>query len=194
MNIFKLRVIIDTEEDVFRDIEIDTQASFEQFHQCILKAFDWEEGEMASFYTSNDKWEKGTEIPLMDMGLKTEDGKEFSMRAVKLEDLIHQPDEKLIYVYDFLRMWCFYIELQEFKKAVPGTLYPSLVMVFGDAPTMDSKELDLFDEVLPAEDDSKSSKPELTGDPEIDQYLQESSESEPDEDNFESLDDLDEHI
>lgn len=191
MEIFKLRVIVDTEEDVFRDIEISTHATFEQFHQSILKAFEWEEGEMASFYLSNDKWEKGQEIPLMDMGLKTEDGREFTMKSMKLAELIHGADSKLIYVYDFLRMWCFYIELQGLYDADANVLYPRLAMVYGDAPAIDSKEMDLFDDILLEESESDS-KPELTGDPEIDQYLQEDASE--DEDNFESLDDLDEHI
>ena len=68
MNVYKFRVIVDTEEDVFRDIEIDTSSTFEQLHQSILQAFDFPEGEMASFYMSNDTWDKGTEISLMDMG------------------------------------------------------------------------------------------------------------------------------
>jgi hypothetical protein len=191
MNIFKLRVIIDTEDDVFRDIEISTKATFEQLHQAILRAFAWEEGEMASFYLSNDKWEKGSELPLMDMGIKSDDGKDFTMSGMKLSDIIHRPDEKLIYVYDFMRMWCFYIELQEHKKSTPDIMYPRLAMVFGDAPKVDSKEADLFDDSLFADEDTNPTKPELTGDPEIDQYLEESSGSE--EENFESLDDLDEH-
>ncbi|MEN9640552.1 MAG: hypothetical protein RLZZ262_2421, partial [Bacteroidota bacterium] len=70
VNIFKFRVIIDTEEDVFRDIEIETDASFEDLHRSILDGFDFEEGEMASFYMSNEQWEKGLEIALMDMGEK----------------------------------------------------------------------------------------------------------------------------
>lgn len=56
MNIFKFRVIINTEEDVFRDIEIATDDSFESLHKAILSAFNFEEGEMASFYMSDDTW------------------------------------------------------------------------------------------------------------------------------------------
>jgi hypothetical protein len=68
VNIFKFRVIVDTEKDVFRDIEIETDATFEAFHKAVLDAFDFEEGEMASFYMSNESWEKGLEIALMDVG------------------------------------------------------------------------------------------------------------------------------
>lgn len=201
MNVFKFRVIIDTEEDIFRDVEILTTSTFEELHQAILRAFDWEEGEMASFYQSNDMWERGMEIPLTDMGGVTvesqgddyedepkivSDAPMLSMQGLKLNDIISKPDEKLVYVYDFLRMWCFYIELQTVTKAAPSTLYPRVSMVFGDAPDFESKEVDLMAELdfLGGDDDSKG---ELTGDPEIDEFLsQDGGEGE----SFESLDDL----
>lgn len=142
VNIFKFRVIVDTEEDVFRDIEIETDATFEEFHRSVLDAFDFEEGEMASFYMSNESWEKGLEIPLMAM----EHGTALSMKSTKLSDMVTQPSDKVLYVYDFMRMWIFYIELVEVKKDMPSTIYPRVSLVYGDAPSQDSKEMDLFGE------------------------------------------------
>jgi len=139
VNIYKFRVIVDTEEDVFRDIEIETNSSFEQFHKAILDSFDFEEGEMASFYMSNESWEKGLEISLMDVG-----GAAPSMANTKLEDMLSKPSDKVLYVYDFLRMWIFYVELVEVKKDKPSTIYPRVALVYGYAPAQDSKEMDLF--------------------------------------------------
>ncbi|MFM1998139.1 MAG: hypothetical protein RL204_86 [Bacteroidota bacterium] len=141
VNIFKFRVIIDTEQDVFRDIEIETEATFEEFHRAILDSFDFEEGEMASFYISDENWTKGLEIPLMDMGGKDAS---LSMANTKLSDLLSKPSEKVLYVYDFLRMWIFYVELLEVTKDKPSTIYPLVAMRYGDAPAMDSNEVDLF--------------------------------------------------
>lgn len=140
VNIFKFRVIVDTEEDVFRDIEIETEATFESLHLAILDAFDFEAGEMASFYMSDENWDKGLEIPLMDMGAKGS----LSMNSTKLIEMVSQPSEKILYVYDFLRMWIFYVELMEVTKDKPSTIYPRVAMAFGDAPSQDSKEMDLF--------------------------------------------------
>ncbi len=140
VNIYKFRVIVDTETDVFRDIEIETDSTFEQLHAAILDAFDFDEGEMASFYMSNESWEKGLEIPLLEMGSE----KELSMRTTKLSDMLSKPSEKVLYVYDFLRMWIFYIELVEVKKDKPSTIYPRVALVYGDAPSQDDKEMDLF--------------------------------------------------
>lgn len=148
VNIFKFRVIIDTEEDVFRDIEIETEATFEDLHTAILDGFDFEAGEMASFYISDENWNKGLEIPLMDMGDKAS----MSMANTKLIEMVSQPSEKILYVYDFLRMWIFYIELVEVTKDKPSTIYPRVAMAFGDAPAQDSKEMDLFGEEFDQEE------------------------------------------
>ncbi|MFM7726954.1 MAG: IS1096 element passenger TnpR family protein [Flavobacteriales bacterium] len=140
VNIYKFRVIIDTEQDVFRDVEIETDATFERLHEAILDAFDFEAGEMASFYMSNEQWEKGLEIPLMDMAGDAA----LSMKSTKLSDMVSKPSEKVLYVYDFMRMWIFYVELMEVKKDKPSTIYPRVALAFGDAPSQDSKEMDLF--------------------------------------------------
>lgn len=191
MNIFKFRVIVDTEADVFRDIEMPVDGTFLQLHEAILRAFEWEEGEMASFYLSNEEWDKGEEIPLMDMGSPEESGTSHSMATTVLNQKVGRPNDKLIYVYDFFRMWCFYIELHAVVKASPGMLYPRIALAFGESPVYDSKEMDLlsgFD--MPGADGGEGS--ELTGDPEIDQYLSDQDGDQPE--SFESLDDLDEFM
>ena len=63
----RLRIILDTENDVFRDIEIPTDAPLLALHDAILKAFGWEAGELASFYRSNEAWDRGDEFPLLDL-------------------------------------------------------------------------------------------------------------------------------
>jgi hypothetical protein len=140
VNIFKFRVIVDTEQDVFRDIEIETSATFEKLNAAILDAFDFEAGEMASFYMSNESWEKGLEIPLMEMAGDAA----LSMKSTTLSEMVSKPSDKILYVYDFMRMWIFYVELMEVKKDMPSTIYPRVALVYGDAPSQDAKEMDLF--------------------------------------------------
>ena len=50
--IYRFRVILDAKEDVFRDIEIDSENTLEEFHNSITQAFGFEGNEMASFYVS----------------------------------------------------------------------------------------------------------------------------------------------
>jgi len=144
VNLFKFRVIMDTEQDVFRDIEIETESNFDSLHKALLDALDFEQGEMASFYLSDEEWSKGLEISLMDMGGVDEDS--LSMSTTLLSDMVMKPGDKILYVYDFMRMWIFYIELMEVKKDKPSTIYPRVALAFGDAPSQDSKEFqDMFE-------------------------------------------------
>ena len=66
--IYRFRIILDAQEDIFRDLEIEASASLEDFHYAIAQAFGFGGNEMASFYTTHDNWEQGEELPLLDMG------------------------------------------------------------------------------------------------------------------------------
>ena len=54
--IYRIRIILDCDEDVIRDIEIHENCSFEELHLLIIKYFNLEKGEMASFYISFKKF------------------------------------------------------------------------------------------------------------------------------------------
>ena len=67
-SIIKLRIILDATEDIFRDIEIDYDAPLMHLHLATLDAFEWNNAnEMASFYKSNEQWDRGDEFPMMAM-------------------------------------------------------------------------------------------------------------------------------
>lgn len=140
MRVFKIRVVLDFEDDVFRDIEIPIDQTFEELHKMILRSFEFPEGEMASFYMSNDNWDKGDEITLMDMGAAQE-GQVLTMNNVALKEMIEKPGDKLVYVYDFLRMWCFYVELLDLNPTTDD-VYPRITLALGTAPAFESKEID----------------------------------------------------
>lgn len=130
--IYRFRVILDTEEDVFRDLEIDQMSTLEEFHNCITQAFGFEGNEMASFYVSNEQWDQGEEISLFDMS----DGSTpvRLMNETRLEQVAHQKQTRLIYVYDFLSMWTFMVELAEIAVPEAGREYPNLMFAHGELP------------------------------------------------------------
>ena len=127
---YKIRVILDVEKDVFRDIVVNKTTNLEDLHFFIAKSFGFKGQEMASFYKSNKEWEQGDEIPLFDMG---EDGVDISMSNCLLSDVFTKVGDKLIYVYDFLSMWTFFVEVAEVIKEDLTDL-PKTVLAFGDAP------------------------------------------------------------
>ena len=68
--IYRSRIILDTKEDVFRDIEINESSSLEELHNSIIKSFGFR-NEMASFYKTDNDWKQGDELPLNDFGPET---------------------------------------------------------------------------------------------------------------------------
>ena len=43
--IYKIRIILDAEEDIFRDVEIEDSNTLEEFHNAITQAFGFEGSE-----------------------------------------------------------------------------------------------------------------------------------------------------
>src|SRR5690554_1607954 len=130
--VYRFRIILDTEEDVFRDIEIEASATLEDLHNAITQSFGFDGQEMASFYTSNDQWEEGEEISLFDVGDDPEGIR--LMGETSLKDVVDEENTHLIYVYDFLNMWTFMVELADIAPAESGTIYPNLMYSHGQIP------------------------------------------------------------
>jgi len=107
---YKVRIILDTKEDVIRTLLIDEKLSLESLHIEIAKAFDFDGQEMASFYRTDNEWNQGEEIPLFNM---SEAGEGISMATCFMNETLPDVNDKLIYVYDFLHMWTFYVEVIE---------------------------------------------------------------------------------
>lgn len=130
--IYRFRVILDAHEDVFRDIEIEAMTNLEDLHNTITQAFGFGGQEMASFYVSNDLWEQGEEIALFDMSEVP--GSLRIMNDTQIKDVTHKEQTKLIYVYDFLKMWTFLVELAEIADRQEGLTYPNLMFAHGEIP------------------------------------------------------------
>jgi hypothetical protein len=144
----KFRVLLDSDnqEEIFRDILISDLDNFENFFHTILTAFEFKGKEIGSFYVSNDDWDKGHEINLLDMSYDDDaiDAPSAVMKDAIIKDFLEEPDQKFILVYDFMRMWIFLIELIGFDKNDPEK--PSILLSIGKPPSEQSK--DIMDENL----------------------------------------------
>ena len=130
--IYKIRIILDAEEDIFRDIEIDASNTLEEFHNAITQAFGFMGNEMASFYTCDEEWNQDEEIALFDM---SENGSDVRlMNETSLDAVLTEQSPKMIYVYDFLSMWTFFVELADIVEKEDGRTYPNLLFSFGELP------------------------------------------------------------
>lgn len=111
--VYKFRIISDEVDDFLREIKIDSEASFYDFHEAILKSVDYKDDQMTSFFICDDDWEKDIEITLEDMGSGSSEEDTFVMRDTTLNELLEDEKQKLIYVFDPLAERVFFIELSE---------------------------------------------------------------------------------
>lgn len=148
--IYKYRVVLDTLDDVIRDIEIRENATLEDLHNSIAQAFGFDGTEMASFYKSDEEWNQGEEYLLFNMG--EEDDSVNMMNETTLDSVFSKSETKMIYVYDFFDMWTFYVELADIAEPEESQDYPNLMFAQGQLPDsppekqFEAEKLDDFDD------------------------------------------------
>ncbi len=130
--VYKFRVILDTEADIFRDIAIFQDTTLEDFHNAIINSFGFDGTEVGSFYTCNNDWEQEDEIPQFDAG--DIPGQQKIMSDFQLSELLDKERTKIIYVYDFLNMWTFFIELAAIEDIYHSITYPITLFAHGTIP------------------------------------------------------------
>lgn len=134
MAVYRFKITFEEYDDVYRVIEIKSTQTFLDLHKAILNSISFDQKELASFYMSTDSWKKGQEITLEDMSEDPEH-KIPVMSKAKLNEFIVDPHQKILYVYDFIEVWTFYIELVGIEmKEKPGVKYPVCAKTVGLAP------------------------------------------------------------
>lgn len=135
MAILKFRVYWEDDDTVYRDIVIKHSQTFFDLHNSILKCFDFDTKHSATFYRSNDNWQRGKEITLekYDKPYKVTP---LLMKEAMLGAQTHDPNQKFIYVYDFHKIWTFRVELINVNKEEDSRqTYPSCIRSEGIGPS-----------------------------------------------------------
>ena len=129
--IYRIRVILDndTKEDILRDVEIDKNSTLTDLHELILLSFNFSADQMASFFTVDEEWNQINEISLMNFDESTD-----SMDSILIANILNNQNSKLLYIYDFMNMWTFYVELIEEAQEINNILYPRIIFSVGNVP------------------------------------------------------------
>jgi hypothetical protein len=135
MAILKFRVYYEEDDSIYRDVAIKHTQSFTHLHNAILKAYEFDSKHQATFYRSNDAWQRGREITLekYDRNYKAPP---LLMHETTIGSEIRDPNQKFVYVYDFARNWSFLVELINVSKDESTKLdYPAVVRKEGIGPS-----------------------------------------------------------
>lgn len=135
MAILKFRIYLEEDDSVYRDVVVRHTQTFFDLHEVILKSFEFDSKHQATFYRSNDNWQRGREISLEKYD-KPYKAPPLLMKETTIGSEIKDPNQKFIYVYDFAKNWTFQVELINVSKEEnPKITYPSMVRKEGIAPS-----------------------------------------------------------
>lgn len=135
MAILKFRVYFEEDDSIYRDVAVRHTQTFLQLHQIILKAYEFDSKHQATFYRSNDNWQRGREISLEKYD-KPYKAPPLLMTETNIGSEIFDPNQKFIYVYDFVKNWSFLVELISVSKEEGGKLeYPAVIKSEGIPPS-----------------------------------------------------------
>jgi len=153
MAILKFRVYFEEDDSVYRDIAIKHTQNFQDLHAAILKSFEFDSKHRATFYRSNDKWQRGREISMEKYPEKKYQVDPLVMADTPIGTEIRDPNQKFVYVYDFVRNWNFLVELISVSKEENAKLsYPYTVRSEGIAPSQYGTKSILGDKFVDVEE------------------------------------------
>ena len=141
MAVYKFKIIVEDNDDIYREIEIKSGQTFDDFHNAIQEAFAFDKKHAASFFVSDDYWRKEQEITLRkeDIALDEEEIKKGIspkklMVDTKIAKFIESPRQRFMYIFDTEAKWSFCIELMKILPDNPTAKYPSCVRSIGKSP------------------------------------------------------------
>ena len=129
--IYKIRVILDTKEDIFRDIEIKELQTLWNLHLGIISAFSLQGEELSLFNILESDGTVVKTIPLEDM---SDEGDGEIMSDVYINEAFEKVGDKAQFQFGFMDLWEFFCELVEIVEEKPAVNYPITAFRFGNVP------------------------------------------------------------
>jgi hypothetical protein len=160
-----------------REIRINPEATFLDLHNTLLDSVGYSKDELTSFFICDDDWSKKVEITRVEMDTNPEVDT-YIMEDTRLEELLEDEHQKMLFVFDLMTERTFFMELREI---IPGqdTTEAAVTQSIGEAP---AQHID-FEEFDTKISSSSTLGEEFYGDSEYDP-------DELDDAGFESLDNL----
>ena len=110
--IFRFLILSDEVDDFKREIKIDSEATFLDLQNAILDSVGYKKDQMTSFFICDDDWSKRTEITLVEMDTSS-DVDSYVMEDTRLDELLEDEHQKLLFVFDYMTDRAFFMELRE---------------------------------------------------------------------------------
>lgn len=129
--VYKIRIILDTKENIFRDVEIKDKQTLWNLHLGVKSAFSLLGEEMSLFTILEEGGVPVKTVPLEDM---SDDGDGEIMSDVYINEAFSKKGDQVHFQYGFMDLWEFLCELVEISEEKPAVNYPITVFRYGNVP------------------------------------------------------------
>ncbi len=186
--IYTFKITSSEVEGFVREIEIDHEQTYLEFHNKIQESIGYDNTQMASFYQVKPTGERGLEIALFEMNTEEDDNLNIvPMDVSMMREFVSPKRPELIYVFDFFSDRFFDVVLSAKRNTKPRAKLPKCTVSEGDAPEQIKMDAENFESLgLDLEGfDAAAPKKEKTAD----DYLADFDDDANEGPEFESLDD-----
>lgn len=152
MHIYRFRVSSEGLDDFLREIDIQSNGTFQDFFDALITLTGLEKGAKGIFYTTNNRWVRVAEIGIEPVKAKPKgiyDDEEEDIRDVhrrnkmhfthmgiaKLRDFMSDPHQRIIFETETFEFRLFYIELFKILTVNDDITMPRCNVSRGELPT-----------------------------------------------------------
>lgn len=145
---YKFRMNFEDQEGFSRDIELQTDQTFLDFHTILSENLALDPAIECAFFLCDHRYRKKKQIhqhkpqdpPPQEEDENAGNFSKLYMEDCELSDYIDDPHQKFLYIYDLRREWTFFIELARISPAAKQTEYPRIAGSVGGIPVEISRK------------------------------------------------------
>ena len=146
---FQVRMdLVDAKPPIWRRLELSSAMTLAQVHDVIQVAFDWTDSHLHRFALGPSVWDEDSDLFLCPFDV--EDGEVAGVPAteVRLDEVLGDVDDKMLYVYDYGDNWELRIRLEAIRDRTEGA--PPAVCTGGRraAPPEDCGGIYTYDDLM----------------------------------------------
>ncbi len=146
--IYKFRITSSEVDGFVREIEINHEQTYLEFHNKIQESIGYDNTQMTSFYQITSAGERGLEIALFEMNTEEDDNLNIvPMDVSMMREFVSSERPELVYVFDFFSDRYFNIELIEKGISKSKAKYPKCSVSKGDAPEQIKMDAENFEDL-----------------------------------------------
>ena len=162
MAVYRFRVYIEDDHEVYRDIDVLGRQRFADLHRVVVQSFNFQPDQPAEYFSSDQQWYEGDTVVELDEKLEGD--------HQKIVNHIVVPRQRFLCVTLSYKEVGLALELQKVLKEEEGVSYPRCANSLGEPPyytqpppepikdeddtsSADEEEADMFDTDGPSEEE-----------------------------------------